>query len=188
VTEVSFSEALKTWAKIGVLSFGGPAGQIAMMHRILVDEKKWLSEQRYLHALNFCMLLPGPEAMQLATYAGWSLHGWRGEAAFRTWLVTIASNLLKDQFRRRRGRTVVPIEEGDLVAQDDPSTTLDALETERKLIQGLATLPRLQREVFLLRAQQGMEYGEIAQALDTTAGAARVHYHNAVKRLKELVA
>jgi chromate transporter len=81
VTEVSFSEALKTWAKIGVLSFGGPAGQIAMMHRILVDEKKWLSEQRYLHALNFCMLLPGPEAMQLATYAGWLLHGWRGGLA-----------------------------------------------------------------------------------------------------------
>jgi chromate transporter len=81
VSEVSFSEALKVWAKIGVLSFGGPAGQIAMMHRILVDEKKWLSEQRYLHALNFCMLLPGPEAMQLATYAGWSLHGWRGGLA-----------------------------------------------------------------------------------------------------------
>ena len=81
MTEVSFPQALKTWAKIGCLSFGGPAGQIAMMHKVLVDEKKWLTEQRYLHALNFCMLLPGPEAMQLATYSGWSLHGWRGGLA-----------------------------------------------------------------------------------------------------------
>lgn len=117
-----------------------------------------------------------------------ALDGWRGEAAFRTWLMSIASNLLKDQFRRWRGRIVVPIEEGDLIAQDDPSGTLDAVETERKLTEGLVTLPRLQREVFLLRAQQGMEYQEIARVLDTTAGAARVHYHNAVKRLKELVA
>jgi chromate transporter len=77
----SFGELLKVWAKIGCLSFGGPAGQIAMMHRVIVDEKKWLGEQRYLQALNFCMLLPGPEAMQLATYAGWSLHGWRGGLA-----------------------------------------------------------------------------------------------------------
>lgn len=64
-----------------MLSFGGPAGQIALMHRIVVEEKRWLDERRYLQALNFCMLLPGPEAMQLATYAGWSLHGWRGGLA-----------------------------------------------------------------------------------------------------------
>jgi len=76
-----FTEALKVWFKIGCLSFGGPAGQIALMHRILVDEKKWLPENRFLHALNFCMLLPGPEAMQLATYAGWVLHGVRGGLA-----------------------------------------------------------------------------------------------------------
>ena len=81
MSQVSFADAIKTWARIGCLSFGGPAGQIAMMHKVLVDEKKWLTEQRYLHALNFCMLLPGPEAMQLATYAGWSLHGWRGGLA-----------------------------------------------------------------------------------------------------------
>jgi chromate transporter len=74
----SFSEATGTFAKIGLLSFGGPAGQIALMHRILVDEKRWLDEPRFLHALNYCMLLPGPEAMQLATYAGWLLHGVRG--------------------------------------------------------------------------------------------------------------
>lgn len=69
---------MRVWATIGVTSFGGPAGQIAMMHRILVDEKKWLDETTYLNALNFCTLLPGPEAMQLATYAGWKLHGVRG--------------------------------------------------------------------------------------------------------------
>jgi len=77
----SFAEAFKVWFKIGCLSFGGPAGQIALMHRIVVDEKKWLPEGRFLHALNFCMLLPGPEAQQLATYTGWLLHGVRGGLA-----------------------------------------------------------------------------------------------------------
>ena len=76
-----FSDAVRVWARIGVTSFGGPAGQIAMMHKILVDEKKWLDERTYLLALNFCTLLPGPEAMQLATYAGWRLHGIRGGLA-----------------------------------------------------------------------------------------------------------
>ena len=76
-----FAEALKVWARIGCLSFGGPAGQIALMHREIVEEKRWLTEQQYLSALNFCMLLPGPEAMQLATYAGWRLHGVKGGLA-----------------------------------------------------------------------------------------------------------
>ncbi len=80
-TGPSFSEATRTFAKIGLLSFGGPAGQISLMHRILVDEKRWLDESRFLHALNYCMLLPGPEAMQLATYAGWLLNGTRGGLA-----------------------------------------------------------------------------------------------------------
>jgi chromate transporter len=71
---VPFREALKVWVRIGLTSFGGPAGQIAMMHRILVDERKWIDENRFLHALNYCMLLPGPEAQQLATYIGWLLH------------------------------------------------------------------------------------------------------------------
>jgi len=71
---VPWREALRTWAKIGCLGFGGPAGQIALMHRILVEEKRWISEARFLHALNYCMLLPGPEAQQLATYVGWLLH------------------------------------------------------------------------------------------------------------------
>jgi chromate transporter len=71
---VSFSEAFSVWLRIALLSFGGPAGQIAVMHRILVDEKRWVSESRFLHALNYCMLLPGPEAQQLATYIGWLMH------------------------------------------------------------------------------------------------------------------
>jgi len=71
-------EAFRVWLKIGLLSFGGPAAQIALMHRMVVSENQWLSEKQYLNALSFCMLLPGPEAMQLATYAGWRLHGVRG--------------------------------------------------------------------------------------------------------------
>src|SRR6188474_2453268 len=78
---VAFEEALRVWFKIGCLGFGGPAGQIALMHRILVDEKRWLEEGRFLHALNFCMLLPGPEAQKLATYVGWLLHGTKGGLA-----------------------------------------------------------------------------------------------------------
>ncbi|HVU20328.1 MAG TPA: chromate efflux transporter [Rhizomicrobium sp.] len=75
---VSFREAVWTWARIAALSFGGPAGQIAVMHRILVEEKRWIGEERFLHALNYCMLLPGPEAHELAIYIGWLLHRIRG--------------------------------------------------------------------------------------------------------------
>jgi chromate transporter len=71
---VSLREALRVWLRVAMLSFGGPAGQIAVMHRILVEEKRWISEARFLHALNYCMLLPGPEAQQLATYIGWLMH------------------------------------------------------------------------------------------------------------------
>src|SRR5256885_14466876 len=77
----SFGEAFRLWLKIGCINFGGPAVKIAMMHRMLVDEKKWIDEPRFLHALNFCMLLPGPEAQKLATYIGWALHGVRGGLA-----------------------------------------------------------------------------------------------------------
>ena len=77
----TFREALRFWAKLGFISFGGPAGQIAVMHRELVEQKRWIDEERFLHALNFCMLLPGPEATQLATYCGWRLHGVRGGLA-----------------------------------------------------------------------------------------------------------
>ena len=77
-TNVTLGEAFWVWLRIAALSFGGPAGQIAVMHRILVDEKRWIGEQRFLHALNYCMLLPGPEAQQLATYIGWLMHRTRG--------------------------------------------------------------------------------------------------------------
>ena len=82
---VGFSEAVRVWAKIGWLSFGGPAGQIALMHRELVERRRWISEPRFLHALNYCMLLPGPEAQQLAVYIGWLMH--------RTWGGIIAGAL-----------------------------------------------------------------------------------------------
>src|SRR5580692_624173 len=71
---VSFSEAVRVWTRVALLSFGGPTAQIAIMHRILVDEKHWISESRFLYALNYCMLLPGPEAKQLAVYIGWLMH------------------------------------------------------------------------------------------------------------------
>ena len=75
---ITFREAVWVWAKVAALSFGGPAGQIAVMHRILVEQKKWIGETRFLHALNYCMLLPGPEAQQLAVYIGWLLHKTKG--------------------------------------------------------------------------------------------------------------
>src|SRR6202521_1104830 len=79
---VSERESFRVWLRIALLSFGGPAGQIAVMHRILVEDKRWISERRFLHALNYCMLLPGPEAQQLATYVGWLLHKtWGGIVA-----------------------------------------------------------------------------------------------------------
>ena len=79
---VSFREAFVYWLKLGFISFGGPAGQISIMHHDLVEKKRWISEKRFLHALNFCMVLPGPEAQQLATYIGWLMHRtWGGVVA-----------------------------------------------------------------------------------------------------------
>ena len=75
---ITLVDATRTWAYVGVNSFGGPAGQIAVMHRVIVDERKWIDEKRFLHALNFCMVLPGPEAMQLAVYIGWLVNGVAG--------------------------------------------------------------------------------------------------------------
>src|SRR5690348_6532866 len=104
-----------------------------------------------------------------------ALDRFRGQCQFRTWLLTIGGNALKDAGRRAAREKVVPLDDERAVAG----------ETAGKLGRELARLPRLQREVFLLRAQQGFEYEEIARALATTPGAARVHYHHAVKRLKE---
>jgi RNA polymerase sigma-70 factor, ECF subfamily len=116
-----------------------------------------------------------------------ALEGWRGEASFRSWLFTISSNLLRDEFRKRKGRQMLSIDDRDLHDRNDPAGDFAATETEERLRQGLSQLPRLQREVFLLRAQEGTGYEQIARSLGTTPGAARVHYHHAVKRLKELV-
>jgi RNA polymerase sigma-70 factor, ECF subfamily len=109
----------------------------------------------------------------------------RGQCRFRTWLLTIGGNVLKDAYRRARRARVVPLDEDLRSADGDPHEQAVALEAEGRLADALVRLPRLQREVFLLRAQQGLEYEEIAAALETTPGAARVHYHHAVKRLKE---
>ena len=85
VQPLGFGEALAYWLKLGFISFGGPAGQIALMHEELVERRRWISESRFLHALNYCMLLPGPEAQQLATYIGWLMH--------RTWGGIVAGGL-----------------------------------------------------------------------------------------------
>jgi RNA polymerase sigma-70 factor, ECF subfamily len=116
-----------------------------------------------------------------------ALDGWRGEASFRSWLFTIGGNLLRDEFRRQKGRRMLSLEDRDLPDRADPHADLAAAEAEARVREGLAGLPRLQREVFLLRVQEGTGYEEIALALGTTPGAARVHYHHAVKRLKELI-
>ena len=80
-SQVTFIQALKLWFKLGFLGFGGPAAQISLMHRELVEQRRWISERRFLHALNYCMLLPGPEAQQLATYMGWLMHKTKGGVA-----------------------------------------------------------------------------------------------------------
>jgi RNA polymerase sigma-70 factor (ECF subfamily) len=115
------------------------------------------------------------------------LDSWRGEASFRTWLLSIAGNLVKDRARAEKGRRLVPLEDYEVATTADPDSHLTSRDLQERLRQEIARLPRLQREVFLLRAQDGSGYEEIAVALGTTAGAARVHYHNAVKRLKELI-
>jgi len=112
----------------------------------------------------------------------------RGQCQFRTWLLTIGGNALKDSGRRAKRTRVVPLDDALRARGGDPYEVTVAGETEQRLAAGLERLPRMQREVFLLRAQQGMEYDDIAAALGTSAGAARVHYHHAVRRLKEWVA
>ncbi len=117
-----------------------------------------------------------------------SLEGWRGEATFRSWLYRIALNLGRDAWRKGRKRTQVTLEHEIPSTDGNPESLFEAQETGRRILRELGTLPRLQRDVFILRAQQGMNYAEIAQALNTTEGAARVHYHHALRRLKEAVA
>lgn len=116
-----------------------------------------------------------------------ALEKWRGEASFRGWLFRIGGNLRKDQYRKGSRRVVVSLEDFDVADTADPAGEAGAAEMEGQLMAGLADLPRLQRQVFLMRAQQGMSYAEICAVLGTTPGSARVHYHHAVKRLKELM-
>ena len=115
------------------------------------------------------------------------VSGFRGQCQFRTWLLTIGGNVLKDFGRRASRRQVVPLDDAVQDSRGDPHEHAEASELVARLTAGLKRLPRLQREVFLLRAQQGFEYEDIAVALETTPGAARVHYHHAVRRLKEIV-
>jgi len=113
---VSFSEAIKFWTKLGFISFGGPAGQIAIMHQEMVERRRWIGENQFLRALNFCMLLPGPEAQQLATYIGWRLNGtWGGIAAGSLFVIPSIFVMLLLHFHRRafhRGRGRQPAAPG----------------------------------------------------------------------------
>lgn len=113
-----------------------------------------------------------------------AIESFRGHCRFRTWLLAIGGNALKDLARRAARRRVVALDDRLPSRDGDPHERAEATETEDRLRRGLERLPRMQREVFLLRAQQGLEYEEIAAALATSPGAARVHYHHAVKRLK----
>ncbi len=116
------------------------------------------------------------------------IETFKGVSSFRTWLMTIGSNLLKDSWRRRSRRPEVPLEGQDIVDEaGDPQGEVVAGDIAARIGAFVQTLPRMQRDVFLLRAQQGMEYEEIASALGTTVGAARVHYHHAIKRLKAML-
>ena len=116
------------------------------------------------------------------------IETFKGVSSFRTWLMTIGSNLLKDSWRRRSRRPEVSLEGRDIVDEGgDPQDKVVAGDVAARIGAFVQTLPRMQRDVFLLRAQQGVEYQEIASALGTTVGAARVHYHHAIKRLKALL-
>ena len=117
------------------------------------------------------------------------IDSFRGEAGFRTWLFAIGSNALKDLGRRRQRSPFVPMAPDEEFADEQfaPHGQVEEGEAVAKLERAVAGLPRMQREVFLMRAQQGITYEEIAEALDTTVGAARVHYHHAVKRLKAVL-
>ncbi len=114
------------------------------------------------------------------------IESFRGGASFRTWVMAIGANALKDLRRRLRRRPVVALEDRDIPDPADPHGEVVTAELQRRLEQAVARLPPMQRDVFLLRAQQGLEYEEIAAALQTTVGAARVHYHHAVRRLKKV--
>src|SRR5215218_56099 len=132
---VSLREAFWVWARVAVLSFGGPAGQIAVMHKILVEEKRWVSDNRFLHALNYCMLLPGPEAQQLATYVGWLMHRTVGGImAGGLFIVPVGwrSALFVDKVRDIVGLYLSPPTRA-LVLSVDEKSQIQALDREQPL-------------------------------------------------------
>jgi RNA polymerase sigma-70 factor, ECF subfamily len=114
------------------------------------------------------------------------IESFRGGASFRTWVMAIGANALKDLKRRLRRRPVVALDDREIPDTTDPYAEIVTNETRRRLEEAVSRLPPMQRNVFLLRAQQGLDYEEIAAALGTTVGAARVHYHHAVRRLKKV--
>ena len=111
--QVPFREALAYWLQLGFTSFGGPAGQIAALHREVVERRRWIDEERFAHALNFCMLLPGPEAQQLATYVGWLLHGRLGGVVAGALFVLPSALILW-------ALSWLYVEHGELPAREDP--------------------------------------------------------------------
>lgn len=115
------------------------------------------------------------------------IDAWRGTSGLRPWLLAIAVNVFRDQLRRTRGRLLIALDDAEVAATATPATELAEGEAADALRSALRRLPRLQREVFLLRALEGLDYREIASALGTTPGAARVHYHAASRRLKEVL-
>lgn len=181
---------------MGAMTDNEPPGDAALIQRYRAGDERAATDLigRHAPALTRFLLGAGADAGDLDDLVQESLFRafrrldtWRGDASFRSWLCTIGGNLLRDEWRRRKGRQIVPIEDVELAGGASPHEEMTARDAEARLLAGLAALPRLQREVFLLRAQQGQEYADIAAALGTTPGAARVHYHHAVKRLKELV-
>lgn len=116
------------------------------------------------------------------------LDSWRGDAAFRSWLLAIAANVHRDQHRRHGRRVVIELGEADVLASETPASELALKDATESLRRAVSQLPRLQREVFLLRTLEALDYSAIALALGTTVGAARVHYHAASRRLKDAMA
>ncbi len=143
--------------RIGLINFGGPAGQIALMHRELVDEKRWVSEEDYLHALNFCHLLPGPEAQQLAAWIGWKLHGWRGGLAAGLLFVIpgragypAALGALCGRRAARLGRGAVPRDQGGGAGDRAPGVAADRRACARQLPSSAGWRSRRFAGLFLL--------------------------------------
>jgi RNA polymerase sigma-70 factor (ECF subfamily) len=171
--ESSDAELIRAWGD-------GDEGAAATLVRRHTD-----AVARYLSAAGAA----GPDLEDLVQetfFRGFrGIRSYRGKAAFRTWLIAIASNVLRDAWRKRKRTTVLSIEDREFVDEaSDPAGDAQARDLARRFRAALRRLPPLQRDVFLLRAQQAMAYDDIAAALDTTPGSARVHYHHAVKRLK----